>query len=195
MYIPQEGITIGGLSLFAGDNFSPLSLTHADQIVPILAFYDRYTGVSGLNINVQKSTILCVNCSPELTQELQHKGFISPATIQHLGLEIASDVSATLRETLHKINMKAVKRCILATAPPSDILHRATLINSAMTPLYNHVLMALPAKSVDLQPLYKEMFPSYGQKRQMQKRLIARKLLPASFGIGGLQIQRPADGL
>ncbi len=160
MYIPQEGVTIGP-SLFAGDNF-----LHADLVVPIFAFYDRYTGVSGLNINVQKSTILCVNCSLELTQELQHKGFISPSTIQHLGPEIASGVSAMLRETLHKINMKAVKRCILATAPPSDILHRAILINSAMTPLYNHVLIALPvpAKSVELQPLYKEMFPSYGQK-------------------------------
>jgi hypothetical protein len=44
-----------------------------------------------------------------------------------------------MRETLHKIDTKALKSML------SDILKRATLINSAMIPLYNHVLMALPA--------------------------------------------------
>jgi hypothetical protein len=62
-----------------------------------------------------------------------------------------------IRETLNKIDLKATKQRILATAPPTDILHRATLINSALTPLYNHVLMTLPATEKDLQPLYKEI--------------------------------------
>jgi hypothetical protein len=59
--------------------------------------------------------------------------------------------------TLNKIDLKAAKRRILATGPPTDILHKATLINSALTPLYDHVLMALPAAEKDLQPLYKEI--------------------------------------
>ncbi len=38
-----------------------------------------------------------------------------------------------------------------------DILHTATLINYAITPLYNHILTALPATGDDLQPLYKKI--------------------------------------
>jgi hypothetical protein len=62
-----------------------------------------------------------------------------------------------INETLSKIDLKATKGRILATAPPTDILLRATLINSALTPLYNHVLMAILAIKKDLQPLYKEI--------------------------------------
>ncbi len=69
--------------LFADDNLSPLSLTRADQIDPVLALYERYTRVGELNINVQKSAILWVNCSSELTQELRDEGFRTPATVQH----------------------------------------------------------------------------------------------------------------
>ncbi len=72
-----------GSSRLADDNLSPLSLTRADQIDPVIALYDRYIGVGELNINVQKSAILNINCSSELTQELQDQGFRTPATVQH----------------------------------------------------------------------------------------------------------------
>jgi hypothetical protein len=74
MYVTREGVRVGPV-IFADDNLSPISLTHADQINPILDLYNRYTGVSGLNINVRKSTILCVNCTPDLTLNLQNQGF------------------------------------------------------------------------------------------------------------------------
>jgi hypothetical protein len=66
MCVTREGITVGPI-IFADDNLSPLALTNAEQINPILALYNRYTGVRGLNNNVCKSTILCVNCTTELT--------------------------------------------------------------------------------------------------------------------------------
>ncbi len=156
IYIPQEGITIGPI-LFVDDNLSPLSLTCADQVRPILALSDRYTVVRGLNINVWKSAILCINYSPELTHELQHKGFSTHSMIRHLGLELATDINIIMKETLHKIDLKDVKRHILAAASPTDIVHRASMNNSAMTPLYNHVLMALPSTDEDFQPLDKEI--------------------------------------
>jgi hypothetical protein len=74
MYVTREGIRVGPV-IFADDNLSPLSLTHAEQINPILDLYNRYNGVSGLNINVRKSTILCINCTPDLTRNLQNQGF------------------------------------------------------------------------------------------------------------------------
>jgi hypothetical protein len=58
---------------------------------------------------------------------------------------------------LHKDYVKAIKRCILTALPPTGILHRATLINSAMTPFYNHVLMAFLATSKDFQHLHEEI--------------------------------------
>ncbi len=66
MYVMQEGVRVGPV-IFADDNLSPLSLTHAEQINPILDLYRRYTGVSGLSIYVQKSTI-CITYVSTVTQ-------------------------------------------------------------------------------------------------------------------------------
>jgi hypothetical protein len=192
MYVTREGIRVGPV-IFADDNLSLLSLTHAEQINPILDLYNRYTSVSELNINVRKSTILGVNCTPDLTLNLQNRGFSTPATIRHLGIELGPTIQTTISETLSKIDLKATKRRILVTAPPTDILHRATLINSALTPLYNHVLMALPATEKDLQPLCKEIKPFLWTRTEndttiQKRRLVAAKPLSASFDKGGLQI-------
>ncbi len=66
-------------------------------------------------------------------------------------------MTITFRESMQKIDMKTVKHCILAMTSPTNVLHWAALINSAMTPLYNHVLMTLPATGDDLQPIHKEI--------------------------------------
>jgi hypothetical protein len=120
MIVMREGVRVGPV-IFADDNLSPISLTHADQINTILDLYNRYTGVSGIIINVRKSTILCVNCTPDLTLNLQNQGFSTPATIRHLGIEQGPTIQTTISETLSKIDIKATKRRILATAPPTDI--------------------------------------------------------------------------
>jgi hypothetical protein len=197
MYVTREGIRVGPV-IFADDNLSPLSPTRADQITPILDLYNRYTGVSGLNINVRKSTILCINSTPELTRDLQNQGFSTPATIRHLGIELGPTIQTTITETISKIDLKTTRRRILATAPPTDILHRATLINSALTPLYNHVLMALPATEADLQPLYKEIKSFLWTRTEnnvtvQKRRLVVAKRLSASFDKGGLQILHPSE--
>jgi hypothetical protein len=59
----------------------------------------------------------------------------------------------------------------MATAPPMDIVHKATLINRAMTPIYNHVFMALPAQEKDLVWTHcpEKSNCSYGQKLSTQK--------------------------
>jgi hypothetical protein len=199
MYFTREGITVGPI-IFADDNLSPLSLTNAEQINPILALYNRYTGVSGLNINVCKSTILFVNCTTELTSDLQTKGFSTPHTIRHLGLELVPTIQTTIKEILNKIDLKAAKHRILATAPSKDILHKATLIYSALTPLCNHVLMALPATEKDLQPLYKEIKSFLWTKIEndttiQKRRLVAAITLSASFDKGVLQILHPTKML
>jgi hypothetical protein len=99
--------------------------------------------------------------------------------MRHLGIELAKTIEDMVRETMQKIDMKAVKRRILATTPPTDILHRATLINAAMVPMYNHVFMALPVPEEDLNTLHKEIFPSCGLGPMTQK---LSKILFKVFG-------------
>jgi hypothetical protein len=60
MYTTLEGIKVGPI-LFADDNLSPTKLQRIVQLDPVLAIYDGYTGVSGLNINLRKSSVLCIN--------------------------------------------------------------------------------------------------------------------------------------
>ncbi len=156
MYTTAEGFTVGS-TLFADDNLSPTKLQAIEQLEPLLEISDHYTGVSGLNINVKKSSALGINSAPTLIQDLQHKGFSMPNNMRHLGIELAKTIEDTVRETMQKVDLKAVKRKILATTLPTDILHRATLINSAMVPLYNHVLMTLPVTETELNPLHKEI--------------------------------------
>jgi hypothetical protein len=99
-----------------------------------------------------------------------------------------------MREILQKIKTKTLKSRILAMTPPTDILYRATLINSAIIPLYNNVLMALPATEEDLGPRYKEILSflwtcTIKSEIIQKRRLVASKQLSTSCDKGGLQIQ------
>ncbi len=103
--------------------------------------------------------------------------------MRHLGIELAKTIEDTIGETMQKIDMKAVKRRILATSLPTDILHRATLINSAMDSLYNHVLMALPVTETELNPLYMEILSFLWTRTNnldtiQKRRLVAAKDYP-----------------
>jgi hypothetical protein len=131
-------------------------------------------------------------------RDLQRKGFATPDGMRHLGIELAKTIEDTVRTTMQKIDVKAVKRRILATTPLTDTLHRATLINSAMVPLYNHAFMALPVAEEDTDTLYKEVLSFLWTRTNdsnyiKKRRLVAAKRLPASFDRGGFQIQHPSE--
>jgi hypothetical protein len=197
MYTTIKRIKVGSI-LFVDDNLSPTKIERIEQLDPLLAIYDRYTGVSGLNINLRKSSALCINTPLALIQDFQLRGFTTPDSMRHLGIELGKTIEDTMQGTLQKIDIKAIKKRILATSPLTDTLHRATLINSAFVPLYNHVFMALPTTEADLDPLQREvlgfMWARTTDSVMMQKRrLVAAKRLPASFDKGGLQIQHPKE--
>jgi hypothetical protein len=197
MYTTMERIKVGSI-LFADDNLSPTKIERIEQLDPLLAIYDRYTGVSGLNINIRKSSALCINTLEALVRDFQHRGFTTPENMRHLGIELGKTIEDTMQGTLQKIDVKATKRRILATSPPTDTLHRATLINSALIPLYNHVFMVLPATEADSDFLHKEILGflwtrTTDSDTTQKRRLVAANRLPASFDKGGLQIQHPRD--
>ena len=57
-----------------------------------------------------------------------------------------------------------LKRTV-AKQPPTDLLHRSRLINTALFPIYNHVLMALPIPEDVLQNLDKEVLFSFDKTK------------------------------
>jgi hypothetical protein len=101
MYTTLEGMKVGPI-LLADDNPSPTKIQIIEQLDPLLAIYDRYTGVSGLNINLRKSSVLCINSSLALVQDFQRKGFATLNSMRHLGIELSKTIEDTMRETLQK---------------------------------------------------------------------------------------------
>jgi hypothetical protein len=193
MYVAEDNITVGPI-LYADDNLTPLAIRRADQIHSILEVYDQYTGVSGLNINVSKTTALCINTSRDVQEGLEQAGLALTNTAKHLGIHLAPTIEATVEATMAAIDPKAIERRILATTPPTDMLHRALLVNIAFTPIYNHVFMALPITSNYTDELQKAILKLLwtrqieGQTKQ-KRRLVARGRLGAGLAMGGLGIQ------
>jgi hypothetical protein len=63
--LTTEGNTTIGPILFADDNLNPLAIERAEDLQPIMNLYNQYSTVSRLNINIRKTTALCINTRPE----------------------------------------------------------------------------------------------------------------------------------
>jgi hypothetical protein len=152
--------------------------------------------VSGLNINIRKTTALCINTDPETIEGLREMGISTPATCKHLGLQLGESIEATILATMENIEPKRIKRRIMATTPPTDLLHRSVLINTALIPIYNHIFMALPLRNEDMDNLQQEIL-DFLWTRQMdgetiqKRRLVTKGRIPASHHKGGLQVPHP----
>jgi hypothetical protein len=77
--------------------------------------------------------------------------------IKHLGLHLGKTVASTVTITMSKIEAKIIKCRILATTPITDILHRATLVTTALIPFYNLVFMAPPVEPHHTENLFSEI--------------------------------------
>ncbi len=82
IYIPQEGIAIGFI-LFVGDNLSPLSLTCADKMDPVLTVYDNTPELVD-STSTFRNQLSCVSIFPGT----QTGTAIYSIQTQHLCLEL-----------------------------------------------------------------------------------------------------------
>jgi hypothetical protein len=73
--------------------------------------------IQGSAVSKSMSSVLCINSAPSLKQDLQHKGFATPDRKRYLGIELAKTIEDTVRETMQRIDMKAIKRIILCHYP------------------------------------------------------------------------------
>ena len=192
--------TIGNLAFgslfFADDNLAGLNIESLHDLEIIQKVYNDYTKVSGLNINLRKSSALCINTPPDILQIIRDTGIQTPDTIRYLGVQLGINMEETIKATIAHINPKAIKRRIMATTPPTDLLHRATLINRALIPIYNHVFMSLPITNQITTDLCTDITSFLWTKQRegqtvAKRRLVAKNRISASFGMGGLQIPDP----
>jgi hypothetical protein len=196
MYIDRMGNQPNAI-LFADDNINPAALTNAQDILPLLNLYSDYKKVSGLQINMKKSMALCINTSQEVIDGLQELGISTPNYIKHLGIQLGKTIQDTNDETLRQVQTKALRRKILATTPPTDLLHRSLLVNVAYVPIYNHIFMALPIQPNQCLQVDKDIRSflwtrqDKGQTKQ-KRRLIAKERISAPHTVGGLQISETA---
>jgi hypothetical protein len=111
-------------------------------------------------------------------------GIKTPDTCKHLGLHLGKSIEDTMKVTMRNTEPKRIKRRILGTTPPTDILHRALLINTALIPIYNHIFMALPVQKETMKRLHQEILDFLWTKQQdgetIQKRRLFTNSLPVS---------------
>ncbi len=144
-------------------------------------------------MNISKTSILCINTPEQVKNTLQELGFKTPETMKHLGITLAKTMVDTVEATIQSINEKAIQRRILATTPPTDMLHRATLVKKAYIPLYNHIFMALPIDKNQAGSIQQgiQTFLWTRQKegvRLQKRRMVSKQRINASHEMGGLEI-------
>ncbi len=106
--------------LCADDNLTPLALlTDSSQLCPILSLYNKYIGVSGLNINIAETTAICINTPAPLWEQLLLLKMVTPNNPKHLGILLGKTINFTVEITMVYIEPKAIKRRIMAMMPPS----------------------------------------------------------------------------
>ena len=197
MYTTEGNLTVGPI-LFADDNLNPLAVNEANELQPIIDTYNQYTQVSGLNINIRKTTALCINTSRETMDDFNLMGIETPLICKHLGIHLGGTIEETMTATMENTEAKRIKRRILGTTPPTDLLHRSLLINTALVPIYNHIFMAIPFQSEDIKAIHKEILDFLWTKQRdgetvQKRRLVAKDRISASFNRGGLQVPHPAE--
>jgi hypothetical protein len=190
--------TCFGAFFYADDNLVPVKITNIQDIINIQNTYNEYREVSGLNVNMKKSTALCINTAQELIRELNQLGIQTPEQMRYLGVQLAKTMQLTVQKTMEHIEPKTIKRRILATTPPTDLLHRCTLINRALVPIYNHVFMTLPMSMENANEISTEIYSFLWTKQEagitkQKRRLVAKDRISAGCEMGGLSVNTPAQ--
>jgi hypothetical protein len=103
----------------------PFALETIYLLSKVLSLHDEHATISSLNININKAMALCINIPAPLCELLQRLGMKTTHNVKHLGLHLRKTIDSTVEVTLIKIEPKLIKHEILATTPPTDVLHRA----------------------------------------------------------------------
>jgi len=196
-YVDEFNITMQP-KFYADDNKSCLRISNAQELEELHTLYEEYTRVSGLKVNFNKSEALCINTSQRVKEIIQNSHINITENADCLGVIIGRNIKKTIEATINKINPNAIKKRIMITSTPTSTLHKAILLNRAITPIFNHMFMGLPAWDETAEKMFQDLTrflwtSTKGGVAQNKRRLIAKNRLCASFEMGGLQINHPQD--
>jgi hypothetical protein len=98
---------------------------------------------------------------------------------------IETPETCKIENTMRNTEPKRIKRRILGTTPPADLLHRALLINTTLIPIYIHIFMALPVQRKLMKGLHQEVLDFISTRQEDGEDLWQKtESLPSSTGEG-----------
>jgi len=179
---------------YADDHLHPLNVTNAGQVGAIIDVYKKFKEVSGLQISIEKTKILCINTDPALMQEISDLTGVGVVNkLRFLGVEIRATYSESLKESFKTVDEGVQAKYDRINSAFLDLFHRRQLICSVLLPSYNHLFMAFGVQQDICDNLDKMVVKLLWTKKRggqvkQGRRLVARGRIGASHQMGGLQV-------
>jgi len=101
---------------------------------------------------------LCLNTDENILRSISDAGILIVESTDCLGIVLAETIEETVTQTMQKIEPKAIKRRIMATAHPTNMLHKSILLKIAVQPILNHAFMALIIYDDTVKNLFEEIY-------------------------------------
>ena len=188
-----NSLPIGG---YADDHMLGLQVRGVQDIKNVIEVYEDYQKVSGLQINVKKTEILCINTDASIMAEIeQQTGIKCVDGLRHLGIEVRKTYKSTVEATNAKVMLQTESKCKRINKSFTDMFHRKQLIQQVILPSYNHCYMTLGYDSESGGKLDKKVIKLLWTQEDKdgeikQKRImVAKQRIGVGHEFGGLQLQ------
>jgi len=182
---------------YADDHMHALSIQGPADIAAILRIYNRYTAVSGLQVNPLKTELLAINTTPDTIQNITELTGITPVQqLTLLGIKLTHTYNGSKQATYAHIDTKAILRQMRISAKKAHMLHRRVIIQATLAPMYAHAFMALGSTTEvnkQLADLIKTGMWTQGagaDTRQIRIQVAYQRIF-AGYDMGGLNISHP----
>jgi hypothetical protein len=119
-------------------------------------------------------------------------GIETPETCKHLGLYLSKNIENTIENTMRNTEPKRIKRRILGTTPPADLLQSTSYQHYSYSYLHSHIYGPTSPKKTNERTASRSARLHIDQTRRW-RRLVAKDRISAIFNRGGLQVPHPSD--
>ncbi len=174
-----------------------MSIQGPADIAAIISIYDRYTAVSGLQVNPLKTELLAINTTPDTIQNITELTGITPVQqLTLLGIKLTPTYNGSKQATYAHIDTKAILRQMRISAKKTHMLHRRLIIQATLAPMYAHAFMALGSTTEvnkQIADLIKTGMWTQGagaDTRQIRIQVAYQRIF-AGYDMGGLNISHP----
>ena len=186
-------LPVGG---YADDHMLGLQVRGAQDVKNIIEVYEDYQKVSGLQINVNKTEMLCINTDAGIMAEIeQQTGIKCVDGLRHLGIEVRKTYKSTVEATNAKIMQQTESKYKRINKSFTDMFHRKQLIQQVILPSFNHCYMTLGYDQDSGSKLDKQVIKllwtqeDKGGEIKQKRIMVAKQRLGVGHEYGGLQLQ------